>query len=259
MQCRVLCQLVPGNQIWRAIVSIIVCVLSSVILGQIHRLDTPLPTRDALSKFDYPKSTTVYLSEEAWTFAASKRGDRILGTRKKGERSEILELHFDGELDQIIGINAAVSNGAHVVIAVASLDDVRSRVSYRMLFGRRLVYKTDQRVEDVGWSLSDTLIETAADYPFNLMAAGGIGGDSVFVTLQRYVRGPPYENDRVETHTFSNHCPMPFNTGRMTMIGVLHDSATLEIVTSGNMNWAKRKPAFQSRPKVPNQTENQRD
>ncbi len=56
------------------------------------------------------------------------------------------------------------------------------------------------------WNCSGQLIKRPVSDPFELLAVGLLGGDSLMTTFQDAKRGRGVDPDQIETHVFVNHC-----------------------------------------------------
>lgn len=145
---------------------------------------------------------------EAWILRGDTTGLSI--EVERGKEKTTVRPQALADLKQINRISAVktetkVVDGhclGFVGIAVECISPNHQRYEYRM---------AECLLPDGIWSVSDVLTTRPVDSPFQSIAAGLPGGDSLTMTLQLLQRrtGTGTEPDAIETHTFVNHCPAP--------------------------------------------------
>lgn len=116
---------------------------------------------------------------------------------------------FPKEITRVVAASAeSVSiNRAYVGLSVESISEDKTTLEYRMILGEYDL-APEQTNSKLRWICSRVLIRQPIDTPFTNMSIALPGGDSLFATYQLLERSRVNDSDKVQTHTFINHCPI---------------------------------------------------
>ncbi len=148
------------------------------------------------------KVITLRFGKELWRFSPAADGVGVdVAVEAEGQPTTEMKLGVDppiGEVVDFVATAKELSKEWRIIgVGVAATRTGSNEVSYWMfehISGR--------------WAGCGPLVSRPLNDPFDMMAIGLPGGDSLMLSLQDLTRpDTPPDTDRVESHLFVNHCP----------------------------------------------------
>lgn len=158
------------------------------------------------------KSASVRFDGGVWEFAANPAGEGLRVRGHVGGAPREFTLSFDGAIGQVIAVCASTlerDEQLFITVGVAGVQPGSDQIEYRLLQGR----KREGIEEEKGWIYTLPLMTRPLDHPHSLMSVSQLGGDSLMMTVQTVERISGGSENRIETHTFLSHCPIPGAAG----------------------------------------------
>ncbi len=188
-------------------------IMLSIVLSAAGATDGPPDAQSSAAKdqdsAQPAKVITLRIGKEFWRFAPAADGIGInVAVETQGEQTIEMKLGIDPPIGEVVDLVAAGQElemaGAFIVLGVAAMQPHGKEIRYFMFTGGTNGLPHNPQA----WYNSGSLITRPGNRPFEMMAVGQPGGDSVMLSLQDLTRQPG-DTDSVEHHLFVNHCPIP--------------------------------------------------
>lgn len=179
------------------------------------------------------KVITLRIGEELWHFAPATDGVGIdVAVETRGEQTIEIKLGIDPPIGRVVDLvvnGRELQPGRSVIgLGVAAKGKDSGGIEYHMYEYLEWVGKPPSRQR---WSPIGPLITRPADDPFDSMAIGLPGGDSIYLSLLDLIR-PDGNADSVESHLFVNHCPAS-SSAKQNLLGTSdHQTTTTHLFKS---------------------------
>lgn len=168
----------------------------------------------------YSASVRFGADQQVWEFQGTAEGIFVnIGRSGEEKRVKLESILTDRKITRIVATSVETNIWTHtrmgecmyIGLGVESLSENGKHLEYRMMIA--LGWSAGEeglagRIQSA-FRLSPLLITRPLDQPFDAMAVGLLGGDSLMLTLQDVKRKGDTLDDSIETHTFVDHCPSP--------------------------------------------------
>lgn len=198
-----------------AIKNIRICGAGLIVLGLVclaaGAIQTPQDAAPPSSKKPVAAEPTKVISlrigGELWRFAPATDVGIDVAVETRGGQTIEMKLGLDppiGKVVELVAKGIELQPDRSVIgLGVAAQAGDSGVIEYHMY---EYLEWTGKPPSAQRWSPIGPLITRPADDPFEAMAIGLPGGDSIYLSLQDLTRSEG-NSDSVESHLFVNHCP----------------------------------------------------